>query len=288
MPSSRRRTRTPGDAPKSAFHLSGRLSTGVPIQELVSPSHQIVSNPAVPGRADFVIADSDQTPNNRDFILRYRLAGQQIGSGLLLYQGKDENFFLLMAQPPRAVAADDVPPREYIFVLDVSGSMNGFPLNTAKQLMRDLVKVLRPSDTFNVVVFAPALQTFSPLVDSGDHVPISRRALEFIGPKNGGGGTELLAAIKRRWRFRVNQGFRAASCCSPMATSRRKRTCSTTCAIISTRPMSSRSASARSVNRYLIEGSRARRARRTVRRDRIRRGGGRGGDVPSLHRHRRC
>ncbi len=50
-----------GDPPKSAFHLAGRLSTGVPIQELVSPSHQIVSNPAVPGRADFVIADSDQT-----------------------------------------------------------------------------------------------------------------------------------------------------------------------------------------------------------------------------------
>ena len=80
----------------------------------MSPSHQIVSNPAVSGRADFVIADSDQTPNNRDFILRYRLAGQQIGSGLLLYQGKDENFFLLTAQPPRAVAADDMPPREYV------------------------------------------------------------------------------------------------------------------------------------------------------------------------------
>src|SRR4030095_1297785 len=100
-----------GDPPKSAFHLSGRLSTGVPIQELVSPSHQIVSTPALIGRADFVIADSDQTPNNRDFILRYRLAGQQIGSGLLLYQGKDENFFLLTAQPPRAVAgAHGAPP----------------------------------------------------------------------------------------------------------------------------------------------------------------------------------
>jgi Ca-activated chloride channel family protein len=153
-----------------------------------------------------VIADSDQTPNNRDFILRYRLAGQQIGSGLLLYQGKDENFFLLTAQPPRAVAADEVPPREYLFVLDVSGSMNGFPLNTAKQLMRDLVKVIRPSDTFNVVVFASGSQTFA-----RSSIPATtlnlENALDFIGPKTGAGGTELLAAIKRALAIPRQPGF---------------------------------------------------------------------------------
>jgi Ca-activated chloride channel homolog len=69
---------------------------------------------------------------NRDFILRYRLAGRTIGSGLLLYQGTDENFFLLTAQPPQSVTPDELPAREYIFVVDVSGSMYGFPLNTAR------------------------------------------------------------------------------------------------------------------------------------------------------------
>lgn len=195
-----------GDPPKSAFHLSGRLSTGVPIQELASPSHQIVSHPGAPGRTDFLIADSDQGPNNRDFILRYRLAGQQIGSGLLLYQGKDENFFLLTAQPPRAVAADDVPPREYVFVLDVSGSMNGFPLKTAKQLMRDLAKGLRPSDTFNVVVFAFGSQTFSPSSIPATTLNLEN-AMDFIGPKMGAGGTELLAAIKRALAIPHQPGF---------------------------------------------------------------------------------
>ena len=76
---------------------------------------------------------------NRDFILRYRLAGERIASGLLLYQGPDEGFFLVMAQPPARVAASDIPPREYIFVVDVSGSMTGFPLETAKKLLRDLI-----------------------------------------------------------------------------------------------------------------------------------------------------
>ena len=72
----------------------------------------------------------------------------------LLYQGEGENFFLYMAQPPQRVATEDIPAREYIFVVDVSGSMEGFPLNTSKQLLKDLIGQLRPSDLFNVVLFA--------------------------------------------------------------------------------------------------------------------------------------
>jgi Ca-activated chloride channel family protein len=142
------------------------------------------------------LADSERLSGNRDFILRYRLAGEEIASGLLLYRGTDENFFLLMAEPPQAVAADEVPPREYIFVLDVSGSMHGFPLDTAKGLMGDLVNVLHPSDTFNIVVFADGSNILSPM-----SVPATRanlaRGLQFIGQRNGGGGTRLLAALER-------------------------------------------------------------------------------------------
>jgi Ca-activated chloride channel family protein len=184
-----------GEAPRSEFHLTGVVSTGMPIQELTSPSHQLVTNSSGLGRGEIALADSERFSGNRDFILRYRLAGQRISSGLLLYQGTDENFFLLMAEPPKTVATDDVPPREYIFVVDVSGSMNGFPLDTAKKLMGDLVNVLRPSDTFNIVVFADGSETFSPVSVSATRSNLTR-ALQFIGRKQGGGGTRLLAALK--------------------------------------------------------------------------------------------
>jgi len=180
----------------SGFHLAGRLSTGVPIQELASPSHEIVARADGQGPAEFQLADSADIVNNRDFILRYRLTGRQIASGLIVYQGRDENFFLLMAQPPQTVDADDMPPREYIFVLDVSGSMFGFPLNTAKALMRDLVKVLRPTDTFNVIVFESGSAVMAPASVPATAANVEK-ALAFIGPKNGGGGTEMLAAVKR-------------------------------------------------------------------------------------------
>ena len=184
-----------GEPPRSEFHLTGVVSAGMPIQEVASPSHRLVSRSAGEGRAEIALDKDEQFSGNRDFILRYRLAGRTIGSGLLLYKGSDENFFLLMAQPPQSVAPDELPPREYIFVVDVSGSMYGFPLNTAKKLMGDLVDVLRPSDTFNIVVFADGSETFAP-----SSVPATRanltRALRFVGRKDGAGGTRLLAALE--------------------------------------------------------------------------------------------
>jgi Ca-activated chloride channel homolog len=185
-----------GELPRSEFHLSAVVSTGVPLQELASSSHQLVVRSTGSRRAELVLADSERLSGNRDFILRYRLAGEEIASGLLLYRGTDENFFLLVAEPPQVVSADEVPPREYIFVLDVSGSMHGFPLDTAKGLMSDLGNGLRPSDTFNIVVFADGSNTFSPVSVPATRVNLTR-ALQFIGQRNGGGGTRLLAALER-------------------------------------------------------------------------------------------
>ena len=185
-----------GEPPRSDFYLSGVVSTGVPLQELTSASHQVVVQSSNAGRADVMLADSERFSGNRDFILRYRLAGDEIASGLLLYQGRDENFFLLMAEPPQTVEPTEIPRREYVFVVDVSGSMNGFPLDTAKQLMTDLANVLRPSDVFNVVVFADGSEIFSPTSVAATRFNLNR-ALQFIGRKNGGGGTRLLDGLSR-------------------------------------------------------------------------------------------
>jgi Ca-activated chloride channel family protein len=185
-----------GVAPKSEFHLGGVISTGVPFQELVSPSHQLMIRTTAPGRAEMTLADSEQFSGNRDFILRYRLSGQKIGAGLLLHQGRDENFFLLMAEPPQSVTREEIPPRDYVFVVDVSGSMSGFPLDTAKALLGNLVNVLRPTDTFNVMVFESGFEVFSPASVPATTANL-QRARQFIGSKNGGGGTRLLEGLQQ-------------------------------------------------------------------------------------------
>jgi Ca-activated chloride channel family protein len=185
-----------GEKPGSTFHLSTRISAGVPIQELSCASHQISPQWQSPTVATLTLDDSDPYQGNRDFVLRYRLAGDQIASGLILYQGEGENFFLYMAQPPRRVTADDIPAREYVFVVDVSGSMDGFPLNTSKQLLKDLIGQLRPTDFFNVVLFAGGSSVLSPKSLPATQENVSG-AIRLLEEQRGGGGTELLAAVKQ-------------------------------------------------------------------------------------------
>ena len=185
-----------GTKPSSTLHISARISAGVPIHDLTCSSHDVRPQWLSPTVANLTLDDSDPFQGNRDFVLRYRLAGNQITSGLILYQGEEENFFLYMAQPPQRVAADEIPAREYIFVVDVSGSMEGFPLNTSKKLLRDLVRQLRPTDLFNVVLFAGDASVLSPSSLQANQENINS-AIRLLEQQRGSGGTELLAAIKQ-------------------------------------------------------------------------------------------
>jgi Ca-activated chloride channel family protein len=182
--------------PTSTLHISATVSAGLPIQEISCVSHRIRPSWTGQTTAEFTLDEPDAFQGNRDFILRYSLAGSQIDTGLLLYQGKDENFFLYMAQPPARVKPEAVPSREYIFVVDVSGSMEGFPLETSKKLLEDLIMRLRPRDYFNVVLFAGDSTMLSNTPMPANEANTSR-AVQFIEQQRGAGGTELLAAMKQ-------------------------------------------------------------------------------------------
>jgi Ca-activated chloride channel family protein len=185
-----------GSTPKTKFSIHTTVSTGVALQELVCPSHEIETLWESDAMAKIALADTADFGGDRDFILNFRLAGEKIQSGLLLFEGEDENFFLLMVQPPERVMPEDIPPREYIFVVDVSGSMNGFPLNTSKKLLNNLIGNLEETDKFNVILFAGGSRLMA-----ASSVPATtgniRKAVRLIDKQRGGGGTELLSALRK-------------------------------------------------------------------------------------------
>ncbi len=185
-----------GEDPRTQFHIHVLMSTGLALQEAVCPSHQTEMMWESPSIATIEMVESPDFGGNRDFILNYRLAGKKIESGLMLYEGADENFFLLMVQPPERVQPVDIPPREYIFVVDVSGSMHGFPLNTAKVLLQQLIGNLREKETFNVILFSGGSKLMAPasVRATSDNI---EQALRLIDQEQGGGGTELLAGLQR-------------------------------------------------------------------------------------------
>lgn len=184
-----------GAAPPGDYNITVNLSTGVPLAEITCKSHAIEIQQSDASAARITLADSDDYAGNRDFILKYRLTGEEIQSGLVLSGGQEENFFMLTIQPPERYEPEDILPREYIFVLDVSGSMSGYPLDTAKALIRDLVTDLHETDTFNLILFANETAQLS-----SDSLPATaknvRVATKLIDELEGSGGTSLLPALE--------------------------------------------------------------------------------------------
>lgn len=185
-----------GDVPPTDFAIDVSVSAGLPIADVRCGTHKVSVAWDTPNLARVALASEQRFAGNRDFILDYRLAGAQIQTGLLLQEGATENHFLLMVQPPERVKSEDIPPREYVFVLDVSGSMDGFPLGTAKALLSDLVAHLRPTDAFNLVLFAGDSRVLAPKSLPATRSNVSQ-ALAVISGERGGGGTELEAALNQ-------------------------------------------------------------------------------------------
>ncbi|MBI3132223.1 MAG: VWA domain-containing protein [Acidobacteria bacterium] len=185
-----------GVKPTTTFDLEVKLAAGMAIQRMACDTHKTAI--AYDGAQDATLRldPSESQGGNRDFILKYQLAGGQVQSGLLLTQGQDENFFLLMVQPPKRVAPAAMPPREYVFIMDVSGSQMGFPLEISKQLMKEMIQGLRPQDLFNVMVFEGSSAMWAPASQPATPENL-QQALAFVRSQNGGGGTELGAAVRR-------------------------------------------------------------------------------------------
>jgi Ca-activated chloride channel homolog len=188
------------------FNIQVNLNAGLPVKDVTCGSHPTDISWQGADKAQINLKPGNEYEGNRDFILKYRLQGDQIQSGVLLYEGKDENFFLAMVQPPRRFNPNQIPPREYVFIMDVSGSMNGFPIDISKKLMRKLLNNLRPTDRFNVILFAGCSNLLSEtsLPVNEDNI---QKALQLIDRQEGGGGTELVPALQKALALKGVDGY---------------------------------------------------------------------------------
>jgi Ca-activated chloride channel homolog len=185
-----------GEEPLGDFRLQATVNSGIPLKDAASPSHHVQVQYVDAQHARIDLLREQGNGPNRDFILHYRLAGASIESGILLFEGAQENYFLAMIEPPQRVTAAQIPARDYVFIIDVSGSMHGFPLNVTKQLMRNLLSSLRPTDSFNVLLFSgnSLVLADAPLPATAENV---QRGIALIDSQQGGGGTELLPALEQ-------------------------------------------------------------------------------------------
>ncbi len=184
----------PGTRAGHDISVAVTLDAGVPVAELLSSTHEVdVARPAA-SKAVVRLRDRAVIPN-KDFILRYEVAGNKIQDAFLAHSAARGGFFTLIVQPPERITAADVTPKELVFVLDTSGSMTGRPIEKAKQAMKLALEGLYSQDTFNLITFSGDTSILFP-----EPVRATRENLTmaqaFLASRRGSGGTEMMKAIR--------------------------------------------------------------------------------------------
>lgn len=170
------------------------LDAGMPVETLECPTHAVdVARPGA-GRATVQLKEQSTIPN-KDFILRYHVAGSRIRDAALAHTEGRDGYFTLILQPPDRVTEQEVTPRELVFVIDTSGSMHGFPIEKSKEVLKMALDTLRPADTFNIITFSGDEHVLfdKPLPATRENI---RKAWEFVASRDGRGGTEMMKAIR--------------------------------------------------------------------------------------------
>ncbi len=175
--------------------LTVSIDAGVPIRELKSKLHEVTIQRGGPTRAEVALQDQKEIPN-RDFVLEYGVAGDQIQSGFLAHKEGDEGYVALIMIPPKKVSPEQIAPKEMIFVIDRSGSQHGKPLDKAKETMKYVIEHMNQDDTFNVIDFGnTARMLFS---EPKKNSPETRaKAMKYIYALDANGGTWMGPAVEK-------------------------------------------------------------------------------------------
>jgi Ca-activated chloride channel family protein len=138
-----------------------------------------------------------EADTTRDFVLDYALGGEALETGVLVAPDGDGQggHFLALIEPPERVEPALVPRRDYVFIVDTSGSMSGWPLRVAQELVGRIVDGLGPDDRVNLLCFSGGSERLA-----ARSLPATRankaRAKAFLARQQGQGGTELLQALE--------------------------------------------------------------------------------------------
>ena len=183
----------PGQRSGHDVGLQVTIDAGAPITRLECLSHAI--RRSVDSGKAIVQLKRKRAIANKDFILRYSMAADELRLPFAVHCDDNGGYFLLMLQPKQAYGRDEVVPKEIIFVVDNSGSMSGEPMAKAKEAMRYALDNLNAKDSFNILRFSESASGLSPtlLPATGENIT---RGLSYVNGMRGMGPTEMTAGIR--------------------------------------------------------------------------------------------
>lgn len=186
------------------FHLIIDAQSDKELANIYSPSHQL-NIERINGKSVKITFEQNNLPGDKDLILYYALAEKEINANLFSFRPRTDRdgYFLFYAEPGYNVQQIRNIVRDFIFVIDVSGSMQGEKMEQARDALRFCVNALDKNDRFEIISFHSSISSFQGQLQTA-HSEAIANALYFITNLRANGGTNineaLLTALKLKDR----------------------------------------------------------------------------------------
>lgn len=186
---------------KFTHHPVGSLAVSIDLKSkhalktIYSPSHDIAINRKDDHRAK-ISYEGTNVHVKRDFVCYYSLSDKDFGIDLITHREDtdEDGFFMLLISPKYEVDKKEIIEKDFIFVLDRSGSMKGPKIEQAKKALRFCVNSLNDGDRFNLILFNTDVEPFSENLVSVKQE--RENALAFVEDIVGNGGTNINDALR--------------------------------------------------------------------------------------------
>lgn len=179
-----------GFDPKVALSIEVAVEGGA-FEELVSSQHAIRLSKTK------IALSLENELLNRDFILRWRLVGDQVRTTALVTKEGAGILSILAPKPKTLIGC----PRDIVIIQDCSGSMGGEKMVSAVRSCSLLLETLGPKDRFAICAFGSSTVWFKPhRFESHDFMSATPEAIEdgllFLRRAPHLGGTELATPMR--------------------------------------------------------------------------------------------
>jgi Ca-activated chloride channel homolog len=182
--------------PLGSVVLTMNVDADQGIKTIYSPTHKIDVHREGERKASLSFEAKNVQPD-RNFQLFYSLSNADFGMSLMTYrEGADDGYFMVIFAPKVEQDNASVVPKDIIFVLDTSGSMDDRgKIEKALSALKFGVRKLHPEDRFNIVVFNTESRKFRDgLVQAS--ADAKDAAIQFLERQAASGGTNINDALK--------------------------------------------------------------------------------------------
>ncbi|WP_366924422.1 VWA domain-containing protein [Metallumcola ferriviriculae] len=164
-----------------------------PLDEVISPSHEIEVEESEGDKVKVYLSQG-HCALDRDIIIACQCTEESSAKGMV-YQKDDSGYILLSFVPDLAVPQEEVG-KDYIFLIDISGSMAGVKLQQAKDALNLCLRNLSDLDSFNIIAFDDQYRCFSRDGSVSFNQKSLDRASHWINNLQCLGGTEIFEPIR--------------------------------------------------------------------------------------------